>query len=352
MRRGSSSLLVIFGLFVLLLAGAGMYVYIAKPGVLPGTATQALPPPPMPDVEIVEAALDIQAGSLISDPDTLLTTGTIAGDDYAANPDAYFTSAEDVRNLKAVATIRGGQPVRKEQVGPAGLSLKIPTPVPGQAALKAFPVQVNSLTGVADMVQPGDFVDVMASFNMDVHTFRPGVQQDGETLTPGNLIVDEATNEGSVKVLLQDVQVIDIVKPAAPPTEEEQAAEPETPPPAAAEEPTPQAQQVPQNASATELQDGNWLLVIAVTTQEAEVMRFALDRGIGISTLLRATGDHNTERTVGSTMRILIDNYGMPMPAVNPPVQLSGPALIPNVPTLPEKQPETWAPAVTAEPAQ
>ena len=351
MRRGSSSLLVIFGLFVLLLAGAGMYVYIAKPGVLPGTATQALPPTPMPDVEIVEAALDIQAGSLISDPDTLLTTGTIAGDDYAANPDAYFTSPEDVRNLKAVVTIRGGQPVRKEQVGPAGLSLKIPTPVPGQAALKAFPVQVNSLTGVADMVQPGDFVDVMASFNMDVNTFRPGVRQDGETLTPGNVIVEDATNEGSVKVLLQDVQVIDIVKPAAPPTEEEQAAEPETPPPAA-EEPTPQAQQVPKNDSATELQEGNWLLVIAVTAQEAEVMRFALDRGIGISTLLRATGDHTTERTVGSTMRILIDNYGMPMPAVNPPAQLSGPALIPNVPTLPEKQPETWTPSVTAEPAQ
>lgn len=60
---------------------------------------------------------------------------------------------------------------------------------------------------------------------------------------------------------------------------------------------------------------GNWIIVVAVTDQEAEVLSFALSRSIGISTLLRPTGDHATDRTVGATLRILVDNYGMPLPS-------------------------------------
>jgi pilus assembly protein CpaB len=194
-------------------------------------------------------------------------------------------------------------------------------------------------------------VDVLTSFNMDVKTFRPSVMTSGENGEDKQILVDEATNEGAVKVLLQDAQVLDIVKPQAPAPDEE-AQEQETPPPAQEEPPTPQAQNVPKNDSATSLKEGNWVIVIGVTSQEAEVLRFALDRGIGISTMLRATGDHTTERTVGSTMRILIDNYGMPIPAQNPPVQQPGPVQIPNVPSLPEKQVETWAPSITAVPNQ
>ncbi len=344
MRRGSSSLLVIFGLFVLLLAGAGTYLYLFAPGVVPGTAGKALPPTPRPDVEVVEAALDLQPGTLINDTDSMLTTGKISGDDFAANPQSFFTSPEQVRNLKAVAAIHGGAPLKKDQVGAAGLSLKIPKPAPGQAPIKAFPVQVNSLTGVANQVQPGDYVDVMASFNMDIHTFRPGVPENKDNATAKDVIVDQASNEGSVKVLLQDVQVLDIVKPALPEaTPQGQQAKEPPPPPAQS---TAQPGQAPKNDSGSVLQPGNWVLLIGVSNQQAEVLRFALDRGIGISTLLRASGDHMTDHTVGSTMRVLIDNYGMPVPSTNQPSQLPGPVQIPNVPSLPQEKTDVFAPAV------
>ncbi len=349
MRRGSSSLLIIVGVFTLLLAGAGTYLYLFSPGLLPGTAAPVTAATPEPDVAVVQAALDIEAGTLISDPADFLKTGMIPAARYDASPELYFTSPEEVRNLKALAQIAGNDPVRRDMVGPAGLALKMPTPVPGQASLKAFPIQVNALTGVADLVQVGDSVDVMASFNLDVTTFRPGVPQNKEDGTKQDLLIEQLGNEGSVKVLLQDVEVFDIIRPAPVPTpadgEQEQPAGDQQ----IAAEPTPQPQQIARNSSATTLPNGNWVLVVGVTNQEAEVLRFALDRGIGLSTLLRGAGDTTNERTVGSTLRILIDNYGMPVPSGLPPVQQPGPVQVPNVPALPPTEPEVFAPVVTPE---
>jgi pilus assembly protein CpaB len=347
MRRGSSAILLVLGVMLLVVAGAGMYLYQFSDVLTPDTAAQEMLTTPVPDVDIVEAAIDINAGALIGDPTTYFTIGQIPAIAYNANPDAYLVSMDEARNLKALMTIRTGEPVMKDQLGPAGLSARMPTPVPGQPALKAFPVQVNSLSGVAGLIEPGDFVDVMASFNLDVTTLRPGAGQVGAEGQVTQAVVEQIGNEGSVKVLLQDVEVLDVVKPAlVQPTPEGGQAPP--PPEATPQQPA----QVAPNASGTTFQDGNWLLVIGVTNQEAEVLRFALDRGIGISTLLRSSGDHTAERTVGSTLRILIDNYDMPIPNGLPPVQQPGPLQVPNVPVLPEQSINAWAPEVTAGPDQ
>jgi pilus assembly protein CpaB len=344
MRRGSSSLLIIVGIFALLLAGAGTYLYLFSPGSLPGTATVQTAPLPEPDIMVIQAAIDLEPGTLIDDPDELLKTSPIPAVQYHANPEQYFVDPEELRNLKTLRTISANEPMRRDTVAPAGLALTMPTTGPGQPSIKAFPIQVNALSGVADLIQTGDFVDVMASFNMDVTTFRPGVPQQAAEGVTQPAITEQATNEGSVKVLLQDIEVLEIIKPAPPqPTAEGET----TPPPP----PPEQAQPAAANTAGTTLQSGNWVLVIGVTNQEAEVLRFALDRGIGISTLLRRAGDHTTERTVGSTLRILIDNYGMPVPNSLPPVQQPGPVQVPNVPTLPDAPIENFAPRVTPEAA-
>ncbi len=345
---------IVLGLFVLLLALTGAYFYFFANKLMPAADIPAVLPTHLPDVSVVGASIDIEAGSLISDTDALLEMRNIPGEEFEANKLQYFTSPDDVRDMKALVKLRGNEPLRKDEVGPAGLSLKIPAAAPGQPSVKAFPIQVNNLSGVANLIQEGDFVDVMASFNLDVTTFRPGVPQASDTggTKPG--IVEQLSNEGSVKVLLQDVQVLDILKPAPQPTPEGGAAPPPTPEPQPAPEGnTTQAPQVAgQSTTASSLQDGNWVLVIGVTNQEAEVLRFALDRGLGISTLLRRAGDHTTEHTVGSTLRILIDNFGMPVPSSMPPGQQAGPAQLPNVPVLPEEGSEVYAPSVTAEPSK
>lgn len=345
MRRGSSSLLIIVGVFALLLAAAGTYVYVFSPGLLPSSAAAQKAPTAEPDVAVVQAAIDIDAGTLIDAPDELLKMGMIPAAQFQANTELYFTNPEELRALKTLGSLVGNEPVRKDMVGPAGLALKMPTPAPGQSPIRAFPVQVNALTGVADMIQIGDYVDLMASFNLDVTTFRPGVPENKGDGTARDLLIEQAGNEGSVKVLLQDIKVLDIVK-TAPPQPTPEGGETTPPPPPPSEEAA-QPQQVAPNQIGSVLQTGNWLLVIGVTSQEAEVLRFALDRGIGISTLLRASGDHTTERTVGSTLRVLIDNYGMPVPSGLPPVQQPGPVQVPNVPALPPTAPEVFAPVVT-----
>ena len=344
MRRGSSAILLVIGIMLLVVAGAGFYLYQFSTVLTPNTAAQEVGVTVVPDIDVVEAAIDINAGTLIADPTTYLVMGQVPAVAYDANPDGYVLNMDEVRNMKALGLIRAGEPLMKSQLGTAGLSARMPTPVPGQAALKAFPIQVNSLTGVAGLIEAGDFVDVMASFSLEVTTLRPGAAQataqDGSgTLTQS--VVEQATSEGSVKVLLQDVQVLDVIKPSLmEPTPE---ADVEAPP----AEPTQQVGQEAPNASGTQFQEGNWLMIVALTSQEAEVLRFALDRGIGISTLLRANGDHATERTVGSTLRILVDNYDMPIPNGMPPVQQPGPIQVPNVPTLPEQPIDKWAPEIT-----
>jgi len=342
MRRGSSSLLIIVGLFLLLAAGAAgvLMFYAPTEGILASSSAQ-LPPTAEPTFSVVKADIDIPEGTVITATEGLLTLGDVPASQFAE--DLNVVSMEDVRNMIVTTPIKAGEAVRKDALRKAGLAQKIPAPKEGEAPVKAFPLQVNSLSGVADLVQPGDFVDVVASFNLDVITLHPGApqpQDGGATINPVN---EHATNEGTSKVLLQDVEVLDIIKPA-PPAEDGASPAPEaTPPPSAPAE----GENVPPTSLANTLNNGNWIIVIAVSNQEAEVLRFALDRGIGITTMLRRAGDHTTERSVGATMRILVDNYGMPMPSFPQVVQQPGPSQVQNVPAMPQVSNETFTPSVS-----
>jgi pilus assembly protein CpaB len=342
MRRGSSSLLIIVGLFLLLAAGAAgvLMFYAPTQGLFAATPAQ-LPPTTEPMVAVLKADIDIPEGTIISSTEGLLKMGEVPTSQF--NEDINVVSLEDARNMIATTTIKAGDAIRKDSLRKAGLAQKIPAPKEGEAPVKAFPLQVNSLSGVADLVQPGDFVDVVASFSMDVITFHPGAPQK-EDAALINTIAERATNEGASKVLLQDVEVLDVIKPA-PPVEGEESPAPEaTPPPSPADDTTgPDGTGTSQTNTLT---NGNWIIVIAVSNQEAEVLRFSLDRGIGITTILRRSGDHTTERTVGATMRILVDNYGMPMPSFPQVVQQPGPAQIEAVPQLQQVKPQSFTPTV------
>jgi pilus assembly protein CpaB len=346
MRRGSSSLLIIVGLFLLLAAGAaGVLMFYAPTQGLGAAASAQLPPTPEPMVPVVKADIDIPEGTVITSTEGLLKMGEVPTSQF--NEDVNLVSIEDARNMIATTTIKAGESVRKDSLRKAGLAQKIPAPKQGEAPVKAYPIQVNSLSGVADLIQPGDFVDVVASFNIDVITFHPGTPQRDQNATI-DMITEHATNEGAAKVLLQDVEVLDVIKPAPPVEGAEASPTPEaTPPPSPPADGGGDGTGTPSQANS--LNSGNWIIVIAVTNQEAEVLRFALDRGIGISTILRRAGDHTTERTVGATMRILVDNYGMPMPSFPQVVQQPGTTQLTDVPRLPQVNTESFTPEVNTD---
>lgn len=347
MRRGSSSLFIIVGLFLLLAAGAAGVLLLYNPtqGILAANSGQ-LPPTTEPMMPVVEAVIDIEEGTVITTTEGLLKMGEVPASQFIEG--VNLVNFEDARNMIATTTLNAGEPIRKDSLRKAGLAQKIPAPREGEESVKAFPVQVNSLSGVADLVQAGDFVDVVGSFNVDVVTLRPGGISE-ENGANKYIITEQTTNEGSAKVILQDVEVLDVIKPA-PPTEdengEEQAPEPEAPAPQTNGD---QSAPTPPVTNGNTLNVGNWIIVIAVTNQEAEVLRFALDRGIGITTLLRRAGDHTTERTVGATMRILVDNYGMPMPSFPQVAQQPLAIDVEGATRLPQVETPSFAPKVESD---
>jgi pilus assembly protein CpaB len=345
MRRGSSVFIVI-GLFLVLAAGAAVVLmfYGSETGLTLAASEAPMPPTAEPTVPVIKAEIDIAAGTVLSTTDGLLTTEMVPMSEFI--PNVNLSSVEEARDMVLTSGVNAGDTMRKDMLRKAGLAQKIPVAANGQPAVKAFPIQVNNLSGVADLIQPGDFVDVLASFSMDVVTFRPGGITSEEAGGTKFIITEQQSNEGSTKVLLQDVEVLDIIKPA-PPAEGEGSAEQAPPPPAEGEgsETAEGAAPAPSTAGNT-LQTGNWVIVVAVTNQEAEVLRFALDRGIGITTILRAAGDHTTERTVGATMRILVDNYGMPMPSSAQVSQQPSAAEVPGAVQLPQVKSPAFVPTI------
>jgi pilus assembly protein CpaB len=343
MRRGSSSLFIILGLFLILAAGAAgaIMFYAPNSGISLAAPPAQLPPTPEPMVPIVKAEIDIQAGTVLSSTDGLLKMEMVPMSQFMS--DVNLSSVEEARNMVVTSGINASEFVRKDMLRVAGLSQKIPAAVPGQSPVKAFPLQVNSLSGVADLLQAGDHVDVLASFSIDTVTFTPGAPRDDEERGTLETIIERMSVEGATKVLLQDVEVLDIIKPAPVSAE---GTEP-TPEPAPATDGTTSNGAAPTVGNT--LNPGTWLIIVAVTNQEAEVLRFALDRGIGITTVLRRAGDHTTERTVGATMRILVDNYGMPMPSYPQVVQQPAAAIIEGVPQLPQVRTPSFVPTMTPE---
>lgn len=178
MRR-KSMLFFVLGV-LLLVAAASVAAMSLAPGSNSLLKTTAAPQAATTEatVPMVVAQLDIAKGTLLDNPAELLRINEVPASQF--NQETQFNDIEALRNMVATADIKAGDSLRKSTVHAAGLAQKIPAPAAGQPALKAFPVQVNSLSGVADLIQPGDFVDVVASFNMDVTTLRPGVPQSGE----------------------------------------------------------------------------------------------------------------------------------------------------------------------------
>ena len=68
-----------------------------------------------------------------------------------------------------------------------------------------------------------------------------------------------------------------------------------------------------------------------MTDQQAEVLKFSGETGV-ITLVLRGRGDTALETTIGSTLEILVSQYGLPVPGAVPPEVISPNDLTP-VPT-------------------
>jgi pilus assembly protein CpaB len=153
--------------------------------------------------------------------------------------------------------------------------------------LRAIALPLDKVASVAYLIQPGDWVDVMIA--LETRDGLNPVVQSSTSLGVPYVLLNDYLNSTSVKVLVQNVQVLATAElPATVPTNQVVTA------PAG---------------------DPSFVAVLAVSPQQAELIRFAELDG-NVSVVLRSPNDANSTEvaTNGVTLYELVHRYGVLSP--------------------------------------
>ncbi|HSO29293.1 MAG TPA: Flp pilus assembly protein CpaB [Candidatus Sulfomarinibacteraceae bacterium] len=290
MKR-SNRLILLIGVF--LAALAFVFVIVLLGGGQTGGGTSASAPPT--EVETVIAARDIPLGVTVTA--AMVTTQVLPVTVQEAGVYADVTQAI---GKVARQSITKGQQVTAYQFSDLGTAGKVEVP----AGYTGIAVQVDQVSGAGTLIKTGDYVDIVASVSptFPMNSFIQNAQN-AATITT---LYDPT----SVKVLIQGVQVVATLLPPPPATEAGVA----TPAP---------------DSGGTALTGQQEIVILAVTQQQAEVIKFAQLDG-SITLMLRSPRDFVDENgnpvvpvtvtTTGIVLKTLIDEWGVlpPLPIVIP----------------------------------
>ena len=326
MRRGGRLFLL---LGILILVAAALAYFVLSQPQNPSPELVAAPTQEIKK-KIVVARIDIPANTILTDTETFLGVIDIPESEFNAGQGQYFEATSDLLNKQTVRQINFNERITRSDITEPGLSILIPTAQPNQPRPKAVPVSVDSLSGVADQVRPGDFVDILTTIEIQRTIIRPGFGENNQIIFKEDSITGK-----SVKTLIQNVQVLQVLKPAVP--QGTPGAEGSAPAPAAQEQGPPQTdangqpiqpgqagqptQQTGPKTTGT-FQAGNWILMLALTDQQAEIVKFSTESGT-ISLALRGRGDTAVDNTIGATLSLLVSQFGLPLPGGAEPEVIS-----------------------------
>jgi pilus assembly protein CpaB len=325
MRRGGVLILL---LGVLLIVGAvAAFLFLNQGSVAVGPDGAQGGPTALPTedlgVDVVAAAVDIQQNTVLADGATLLELENIPTAQYEQNQDQYFTSIAEVEGQLLTRNYRVGELIERADLTEPGLAQQLPTQQPDRPRDKAYPFVVNNLSGVADQINPGDFVDVVATFTVSRRQSYPNAQrleeQAGQVVTVTEReLLDLELN--TTKTIVQRAQVLRILRPqvAADGTPEAEAAPVEGGPPQVDASGQPITEGT-EGVETSPLTAGIWTVILAVNNQEAELIEFALSTDSRVVLVLRGAGDDTFEPTIGASFDLLISEFGVPNPAPLPP---------------------------------
>jgi pilus assembly protein CpaB len=291
--KRSNRLVILVGVLLAVLAFVGIVIFLG----------QEAPPPTALEPEtttVLVATQDIEIGDPVS-PDVV--------EAREVEPDAVvqtrLADPSQVRGQPALFRIPAGTQVTQEAIG---LGVAVGSLAdrlePGE---KAIAIQVERITGLDFLVQPGDIIDIVVSQQITV--LQPTVdaaQADDEEATAPTRFETVAGLEEvrTVKTVLQAKRVIYVsdtrIRPPAEPAPDDVEGQP------------------PQPETPIE----NVIIVFAGTDQDAEVIKFAQrdvtdPLGLGnLSVMLRHADDDGVEETSGITLDILVEEYGVPVPGI------------------------------------
>jgi pilus assembly protein CpaB len=267
---------------VLLLLGV-VLAAVAFMGVLAVGAMGQTPPPQVATVTVVVAAHDLPIG-------TQLTADMLSTEERPVPQatDTYRTPGE-LNGTIIRRSVSAGHVLRTTDFDTGTPAAEVAGSI--ASGLRGIAVSLDQVDGIAYLVQPGDFVDVvltMADATNPVAVTNPKYPTEAENPL---ILLDDWTNNTSVKVLVQNVQVVATLDPRASEAGNDVTAGGTTIVPV-------------------------MVAVLAVSPQQAELVRFAQITG-DVSLVLRSPADRTAGEvaTTGITLRELVDRHGVLPPA-------------------------------------
>jgi pilus assembly protein CpaB len=288
--KRSNRLVLLVGVFLAIVAFVGIILVLGSPKQddstkVPTTQT------------VVVATADIPLGTVITATQVGPKVVPIAG----VTPGAFSDASQVIGQVARQAVGTGGQITAATLTGgAAGQIRNIDCP----ATFRCMSVQVDQITGVGTIIKTGDYVDMVVGFTADkfpVITVSP---------TDSSITVVAGLNNTSVKLLLQGMQVMGTLLP----------------PPTAVAATGDQGAPAPSGGPSTALNGQTEIVILAVTAQQAEVVKFAqLDGSMTLA--LRSVKDFidpltnqplppEQAATTGVILKTLVDSYGVLPPEV------------------------------------
>lgn len=283
MRR-SSRITLLLGLLLAVVAFVGILLTLRQPATPSNTPTVSTSTP------TVFAAADIPLGTRVTKD--MVRQADLANNQRSAA--AYQDVSLVIGHVIRRSVVKDAQLTTADFTSTGTVSENLEVP----AGLRAMSVQVDQVTGVGTIIRAGDYVDVVVGITGDKIPVYTNDQNKAGTVTDQG----DFLNNTTVKVLIQGVQVLGVLLPPSNATG------------AAA-----------TTAPGTALTGQQALVIIAVTPQQAEVLKFS-QMDATITLLLRSSADFvdasgqkvtpSLAPTTGIILKSLIDRYGVLTPQV------------------------------------
>lgn len=290
MKR-SNRLIILIGILLAVVAFVGVLILGSGGG---GTGGGGATPPPT--VKVVTSKVDIALGTVVSAD--MLSTKDENSDLVPVNA---VTEPKSIVGVPVRQTVYAGQVMQTSMFSAAGVSSSVEILKNLEPGFRAMAVQVDQVTGVGTIIQPGDRVDVVIAFE-DTDAKFPVVAE-GPTTREGvplqdvrNFkVIDDTLNNTSIKVLVQNSKVLGTLLPPPP----EQTGQQASPPPES-------------SSGEVALTGQQQIVILQLTAQQVELVRFAQLDG-NLSLVLRATGDKDAppDVTTGITLFELVEKWGV-----------------------------------------
>jgi Flp pilus assembly protein CpaB len=299
--KRSNRLVLLVGVFLAIVAFVGILLLLQQPTTPDGTTEIPTEGP------VVVASADIPLSTRIRADQVEIKIVPIAG----ISAGAFSDVSQVIGQVARQPVTAGGQITSTTLTGGAtGAILDVDTP----AGLRAISVRVDQTSGVGTVIKTGDYVDALIALTEEQFA---SVTPDPANPPDGVIVVNPGPKGATVKLILQGMQVLGTLLPPAPP------------PPTTAE-----GQPVATAAPGTVLNEQQQLVILAVTAQQAEVIRYGQTMTnplITLSLVLRSPDDFIDPvtgepvppviaETSGITLQTLIENFGVLPPTIATPV--------------------------------